>query len=164
MHIRKETAIRLEDNPVHRGMRKNSSMNSGRKKIFSEKILEVMNRVPRHLFVPRGFDEWAYKDIAFPSEAIKPSASRIPSPIKLNYSMSSRVIKYWKSVQAVAIRLLSLRSWEPKSIRWKDKRLFITRQLHFKRMGYLSIRCYLKDGFDGLPKYGPYDKIIITWS
>lgn len=29
-------------------------------------------------------------------------------------------------------------------------------------MGYVSIRCYLRDGFEGLPKYAPYHKIIIT--
>src|SRR4029079_6648299 len=35
-------------------------------KISSERVLEVMNRVPRHLFVPEALRSQAYKDNALP--------------------------------------------------------------------------------------------------
>ena len=37
-------------------------------KIKDEKVLEVMNRVPRHLFVPTAIKHQAYKDNALPIE------------------------------------------------------------------------------------------------
>jgi protein-L-isoaspartate(D-aspartate) O-methyltransferase len=29
-------------------------------------------------------------------------------------------------------------------------------------MGYQNIRCYLRDGFNGLPEFAPFEKIIAT--
>ena len=37
-----------------------------RKNLFDEKILKAMDRVPRHLFIPKGFEKWAYEDVPFP--------------------------------------------------------------------------------------------------
>lgn len=163
MHIRKETAIRLEDNPVHRGMRKKLVDELRSKKIFSEKILEVMNRVPRHLFVPRGFDEWAYKDIAFPIG----SDQTISQPYTVAYQTQLLDVKQGDKIleigtgsgyQAAILAELGAKVYTLE----RQETLYHQTAAFLKRMGYLSIRCYLKDGFDGLPKYGPYDKIIIT--
>ena len=36
-----------------------------------------------------------------------------------------------------------------------------TREL-LEALGYANVRCYFGDGFEGLPMYAPFDKIIIT--
>ena len=34
--------------------------------IRDEKVLDAMSKVPRHLFLEKAFEEWAYKNVAFP--------------------------------------------------------------------------------------------------
>jgi protein-L-isoaspartate(D-aspartate) O-methyltransferase len=34
--------------------------------ITDEKVLAAMASVPRHLFLEKAFEEWAYKNVAFP--------------------------------------------------------------------------------------------------
>ena len=34
--------------------------------IRDEKVLEAMSKVPRHLFLEKAFEEWAYQNVAFP--------------------------------------------------------------------------------------------------
>src|SRR5690606_14250193 len=31
-----------------------------------EKVLEAMDKVPRHFFLDKAFEEWAYQNVAFP--------------------------------------------------------------------------------------------------
>ena len=46
---------RSQDSLVHKGMRKKLVDELRRKNLFDEKILKAMDRVPRHLFIPKGF-------------------------------------------------------------------------------------------------------------
>lgn len=34
--------------------------------VRDEKVLDAMSKVPRHLFLEKAFEEWAYKNVAFP--------------------------------------------------------------------------------------------------
>ena len=34
--------------------------------VRNEKVLDAMSKVPRHLFLEKAFEEWAYKNVAFP--------------------------------------------------------------------------------------------------
>jgi protein-L-isoaspartate(D-aspartate) O-methyltransferase len=34
--------------------------------IRDENVLEAMVKLPRHLFLEKAFEEWAYKNVAFP--------------------------------------------------------------------------------------------------
>ncbi len=34
--------------------------------VRDEKVLGAMSKVPRHLFLEKAFEEWAYKNVAFP--------------------------------------------------------------------------------------------------
>ena len=44
----------------------------------------------------------------------------------------------------------------------RHQQLYRETSLKLKKMGYTGIRTYLKDGFEGLPRHAPYDKIIVT--
>jgi protein-L-isoaspartate(D-aspartate) O-methyltransferase len=57
------------------------------KGISNLEVLEVIRKVPRHLFLDNAFGEWAYKDNAFPSIANRP----FHNPIQLN---ANEFIKY----------------------------------------------------------------------
>ena len=56
----------LTDSHVHKGMRKKLVDELRAKNLFSDKILLAIQKIPRHWFVPKGFETWAYKDVPFP--------------------------------------------------------------------------------------------------
>ena len=55
-----------EDTYRHKGLRKKLTDGIRRKGITDEKILEAINRIPRHFFLDSAFDDVAYEDRAFP--------------------------------------------------------------------------------------------------
>src|SRR5438045_3070953 len=59
----------MEDTFRHQGLRKKLVDNIRAKGIKDEKVLEAINKVPRHLFMDKAFLEFAYQDKAFPIEA-----------------------------------------------------------------------------------------------
>ena len=53
------------DSYRHKGLRAQLIQEIKRKGINDEKVLNAISRVPRHLFLDKAFEEWAYKDQAF---------------------------------------------------------------------------------------------------
>ena len=56
----------MEDNYRHQGLRKQLIMSLSKKGISDDRILDVMNKIPRHLFMDNAFINFAYQDKAFP--------------------------------------------------------------------------------------------------
>src|SRR6185369_10356136 len=55
-----------EDTYRHRGLRKKLVDTVRSKGITDEKVLEALDKIPRHFFLDSAFDEVAYEDKAFP--------------------------------------------------------------------------------------------------
>ncbi|HEX6168044.1 MAG TPA: protein-L-isoaspartate O-methyltransferase, partial [Chitinophagaceae bacterium] len=55
-----------EDTYRHKGLRKKLTDVIRKKGITDERILEAINRIPRHFFLDSAFDDVAYEDRAFP--------------------------------------------------------------------------------------------------
>ncbi len=154
---------RLEDTLVHKGMRKKLIEDLRRKRIFSEKILSAMHKIPRHLFIPRGFEHWAYQDVPFPigsdQTISQPYTVAFQSQL-LDIQPGDKILEIGtgSGYQAAVLHELGAKVYTLE----RQENLYHQTASFLKKMGYLSIRCYLKDGFEGLPRYAPYDKIIIT--
>jgi protein-L-isoaspartate(D-aspartate) O-methyltransferase len=56
----------LQDSYRHKGLRKKLVETLREKGISDEKVLQAIDRVPRHLFLDSSFLEYAYQDKAFP--------------------------------------------------------------------------------------------------
>ena len=56
----------MKDTYRHKGLRKKLIDSLRLRGIKNEEILEVMNTIPRHFFLEKAFEEWAYQDKAFP--------------------------------------------------------------------------------------------------
>jgi len=56
----------MEETFRHKGLRKKLVETVRKKGITNKKILEAINKVPRHLFMDNSFINFAYKDQAFP--------------------------------------------------------------------------------------------------
>jgi protein-L-isoaspartate(D-aspartate) O-methyltransferase len=50
----------------HQGLRQQLIDELRRQGIKDEKVLEAMLKLPRHMFLEKAFEEWAYKNVAFP--------------------------------------------------------------------------------------------------
>ncbi|MEL0294782.1 MAG: protein-L-isoaspartate O-methyltransferase, partial [Cryomorphaceae bacterium] len=57
------------DTPIFQGQRKQLCEHLRSEGYASDKVLDAMNRVPRHLFLESGFHQHAYQDKAFPIAA-----------------------------------------------------------------------------------------------
>ena len=57
------------DNFRHKGLRKKLVATIKSKGITNERVIDAVGKIPRHLFLDKAFEEWAYKDQAFPIKA-----------------------------------------------------------------------------------------------
>ncbi len=128
-----------------------------------EKVLSAMMNVPRHLFLEKAFEEWAYKNVAFPIGC----EQTISQPLTVAIQTSLLEIKKGDKVlevgtgsgyQACILHELGAKVYTIE----RQSHLFNHTDKHLKIMGYGSIRTFLGDGYAGLPMFSPFDKILVT--
>ena len=59
----------MKDTAKHKGLRNQLVKTIKSKGIEDERVLKVMDEIPRHLFMDSGFIDFAYQDKAFPIAA-----------------------------------------------------------------------------------------------
>src|SRR6476620_12628589 len=152
-----------EDTYRHKGLRKKLVDTIKSKGITDEKVLHAIERIPRHFFLDSAFDEVAYEDKAFPIA----EKQTISQPYTVAYQSQLLEIKSFDKVleigtgSAYQAVVLSLMGEQVYTIE-RQKKLFDLN----KRFEYLKrfpgIKFFYGDGFEGLPTYAPFDKILIT--
>ena len=153
---------RLEDYYRHRGLRKQLVDTLRTKGITDEAVLNAINEVPRHVFLDSSFVELAYQDKAFPIG----SGQTISQPhtvafqtqlLKVEKGMKVLEIGTGSGYQACVLAALGAKVFSierQRNLFFKTKE--ILEQLPFK------VKTFLGDGYEGLPTYQPFDRIIIT--
>jgi protein-L-isoaspartate(D-aspartate) O-methyltransferase len=143
-------------------MRKRLIATLREKGISDEKVLSVMEALPRHFFLDKAFEDHAYDDKAFPIG----NEQTISQPYTVAYQTSLLEIKHREKVleigtgsgyQAAVLAMLGARLYSVE----RQEVLFQKAKLQLADLG-LSVRCYFKDGSKGLPEFAPFDKIIVT--
>lgn len=153
----------MQDTYRHQGMRRRLIQELRRKGIHHPNVLAVMATIPRHFFIDRGFDDWAYKDVAFPigeEQTISQPYTVAYQTQLLNISPRDRVLEIGtgSGYQAAVLHDLGAKVY---TIERQDK-LFTKTQKKLKQLGYGNIRTFLGDGFQGLERFAPFDKILLT--
>lgn len=155
-------SINLEDNYRHKGMRKQLVDLLRAKGISDERVLSAINEVPRHVFLDSSFVEQAYQDQAFPIG----SGQTISHPhtvafqsqlLELQPGMKVLEIGTGSGYQACVLASMGAKVFSierQRNLYFKTKE--ILEQLPFR------VKTFLGDGFEGLPTYAPFDRIIIT--
>lgn len=151
-----------EDSYRHKGMRKqlvDALRNSG---IHDEQVLAAINEVPRHVFLDSSFVEIAYSDQAFPIGAgqtiSQPRTVAVQTELlKVQKGMKVLEIGTGSGYQACVLAALGARVF---SIERQRNLYFKTKEL-LEALPF-RVKTFLGDGFDGLPTYAPFDRIIIT--
>lgn len=152
----------IVDLPRHKGQRNKLIQILVDKGIRDGKVLNAINRVPRHAFVDSSFEDFAYQDKAFPIAANQ----TISQPYTVAFQSTLLEIKKGELVLEIGTgsgyQSAVLCELEAKvfSIE-RQKELFDVTKPLMRKLGY-SLTMKFGDGFAGLPSYAPFDKIIVT--
>lgn len=152
----------LQDNYRAKGLRKQLVDQLRTKGITDEAVLAAINEVPRHVFLDSSFVEQAYQDKAFPIG----SGQTISQPHTVAFQSQLLQVERGQKVleigtgsgyQACVLAAMGAKVFSierQRNLYFKTKE--ILEQLSFR------VKTFLGDGFEGLPTYAPFDRVIIT--
>ena len=154
---------KYEDTYRHKGLRKKLVDLVREKGITNERVLEAIEKIPRHYFLDSAFDEVAYEDRAFPIG----EDQTISQPYTVAYQTQLLDVKPFNKVleigtgsayQACVLGELGVQLCTIE----RQKKLFESNKKFEYLRKYPNIKFFYGDGFEGLPTYAPFDKVIIT--
>lgn len=153
----------MEDNYRHKGLRSNLVKTIKRKGIKDQQVLKAIANIPRHYFLDKAFEEWAYKDQAFPigcEQTISQPYTVAFQTELLDIQPSDKVLEIGtgSGYQACILAFLGAKVYTIE----RQKVLFDKTALLLKKIGYSRIRTLLGDGYKGAPRFAPFDKILVT--
>ncbi len=132
------------------------------KGIRDEKVLKAISRIPRHVFLDSSFEEFAYQDKPFPIGA----GQTISQPYTVAFQTELLQLQKGEKVlevgtgsgyQAAVLAEIGAKVYTIE----RQKELFDKTKVLLERLGY-KINMKFGDGYQGMPSYAPYDKIIVT--
>ena len=154
---------KYEDTYRHKGLRKKLIDILRDKGITDNNVLEAINNIPRHFFLDSAFDEIAYEDRAFPIS----DGQTISQPYTVAYQTQLLQLKPGDKILEIGTgsiyqaSVLAEMGTKVFTIE-RQKNLFEkTKQFIFKTK-YPNLKFFYGDGFEGLPTYAPFDKVLIT--
>jgi len=153
----------FEDTYRHKGLRKKLIDSLREKGITDENVLAAMMKIPRHFFLDTALEHIAYQDRAFPIG----EGQTISQPYTVAYQTQLlEVFPYQKVLEigtgsAYQAMVLAEMGASVFTIE-RQKRLFDQNKTFVLRSKYPSIKFFYGDGFEGLPTFAPFDKVIIT--
>ncbi len=151
------------DTYQHKGMRNQLVALLRSKGITDEAVLNAINTIPRHYFLDSAFDKIAYEDRAFPIG----EGQTISQPYTVAYQTQLLAVKRNDKILEVGTgsiyqsTVLAEMGAKVFTIE-RQKKLCLAQKDYYYKNKYLNIKFFYGDGFEGLPTFGPFDKIIIT--
>ncbi len=153
----------FDDSYRHKGLRRQLTETVRQKGITDERVLEAIGQIPRHFFMDSAFDKIAYEDRAFPIG----EEQTISQPYTVAYQTQLLEVKPFEKVleigtgSAYQACVLAEMGAQVYTIE-RQKKLFEKNKLFTYLRKYPSLKFFYGDGFEGLPTYGPFDKVIVT--
>jgi len=151
-----------EDNYKHRGMRLKMLELLREMGIKDENVLRAMNNVPRHLFLPSAFLQFAYDNRAFDigsgQTISQPFTVAFQSSL-LNVEPGDKVLEIGtgSGYQTCVLRSLGARVYSVE----RQKELYDATSFLMNKLGFKA-HLFFGDGYKGLPAHAPFDKVLIT--
>ena len=153
----------VEDSYRHKGLRKKLVETVRSKGITDERVLKALESIPRHFFLDSAFDELAYDDRAFPIG----EGQTISQPYTVAYQTQLLDTKSFQKVleigtgsayQAVVLAEMGVQVYTIE----RQKKLFNDNKNFALLKKYPGIKFFYGDGYEGLPTFAPFDRILIT--
>lgn len=130
---------------------------------FDPAVLDAIGAVPRHLFVERGLEDFAYKNV--PVTIGNGQTISQPSTVALQTQLlapkpGEKILEIGTGCgyQSAILRYLGVRLYTIE----RQRDLCLLAQENLSRIGYTDIRMKWGDGFEGMPEFAPFDGIIVT--
>ena len=152
-----------EDSYKHKGLRKKLIDSLRDKGITDENVLNSMMNIPRHFFLDTALEHIAYQDRAFPIG----EGQTISQPYTVAYQTQLLEVSPYQKIleigtgSAYQAMVLAEMGASVFTIE-RQKKLFDQNKSFILRSKYPSIKFFYGDGFEGLPTFALFDKIIIT--
>jgi protein-L-isoaspartate(D-aspartate) O-methyltransferase len=152
----------IEDSFMHKGLRRKLVDQVQSKGIKDQRILDAMLKIPRHAFMDSSFLKFAYQDQAFPIS----SGQTISQPFTVAFQTELLDVQFQQKVleigtgsgyQSAILAEMGARVYTIERIR----KLYQNAQLIHRELGY-PIKFFLGDGYQGLPPFSPFDRILLT--
>lgn len=153
----------FDDTYRHKGLRKKLIDSLKEKGISDQNVLDAMMQIPRHFFLDTALEHIAYQDRAFPIE----EGQTISQPYTVAYQTQLLQVKPFQKIleigtgsayQAIVLAEMGALVFTIE----RQKKLFDLNKTFVLRKKYPNIKFFYGDGFEGLPTFGPFDRIIIT--
>jgi protein-L-isoaspartate(D-aspartate) O-methyltransferase len=153
----------VEDSYKHKGQRRKLIQSLRKKGIRNERVLDAMGLLPRHFFLPPAFVEWAYADKPFQIG----KGQTISQPYTVAYQSELLDVQKREKVlevgtgsgyQAAILAMLGARVFTVE----RHAELYETARKLLRELNFGNIRCFHRDGFNGLPEFAPFDGILVT--
>jgi protein-L-isoaspartate(D-aspartate) O-methyltransferase len=154
---------KYDDTYRHKGLRKKLMDTLRQKGITDEAVLTVMNNIPRHFFLDSAFDEIAYEDRAFPIS----EGQTISQPYTVAYQTQLLQVRPYDKIleigtgsiyQATVLAEIGAQVFTIE----RQRVLFEKTRNYIFKSKYPKLKFFYGDGYEGLPTYAPFDKVIIT--
>lgn len=151
-----------KDTHKHKGLRKQMIDLLRNEGISDDKVLDAMNKIPRHFFIESVFEDTMYQDIAFQIGAgqtiSKPSTVAFQTQL-LNIKKGEKILEIGtgSGYQTSVLCELGAKVYSIE----RQKSLHLSAKWMLEKLGYRA-KLYFGDGYEGLPHFAPFDKIIVT--
>jgi len=152
-----------EDTYRHKGLRKKLTETIREKGITDEAVIAAIGNIPRHFFMDSALDNIAYEDRAFPISA----GQTISQPYTVAYQTQLLQVRPNEKIleigtgsmyQATVLAELGAKIFTIE----RQKDLYNKTKTYIFKNKYPNLKFFFGDGFEGLPTYAPFDKILIT--
>ncbi|MBU6323961.1 MAG: protein-L-isoaspartate(D-aspartate) O-methyltransferase [Bacteroidetes bacterium] len=151
-----------EDQPRHIGQRRQLTDLLHSKGIHDARVLDAIGSIPRHVFFPKEFEQFAYRDEAFPIG----HGQTISQPYTVAFQSQSLMAEPGMKVleigtgsgyQAAVLDRMGLKVFSveiiPELTEAARKMLTLLDS---------KVQVFQSDGSQGLKKFAPYDRILVT--
>ena len=162
LNLRIFLVMESNDTLRHQALRKRLVDGLKIKGIREERVLSAIGKIPRHLFMDSGFLNFAYKDQAFPIGAgqtiSQPYTVAFQSQL-LQIEKNDKILEVGtgSGYQAAVLYEMGAKVYTIE----RQKELYNKVHKFLPSIGY-SPACFFGDGYNGLPAFAPFDKIIVT--
>lgn len=153
----------FQDEYRHKGARRRLVQTLRNKGIEDEAVLAAIAAIPRHWFLDSAFEVQAYEDQAFPighGQTISQPYTVAFQTALLQVQKREKILEIGtgSGYQATVLAALGARVFTIE----RQEGLFHNTKRLLQQLQITNIRCYLRDGYKGIPELAPFDKILVT--
>lgn len=153
----------MKDTAKHQGLRNQLAKTLEEKGISDVNVLNAIRKIPRHLFLNSGFEDFAYQDKAFPIGA----GQTISQPYTVAFQSQLLEVKKDHKILEIGTgsgyqtAVLVTMGAKVYSVE-RQNELFKSTSVLLPKLGIRAKHLSFGDGYKGLPNHAPFDSIIVT--